>query len=81
MSDCPLCNEDEVCPGEHCLVELADVTAYLRTVAEEWSERPVASTPEVMKMQRFAGRMLSTVAVDLEKKYRPATQQAGKAER
>lgn len=31
MSDCPLCGEDDVCPGQHCLVELADVVAFVRT--------------------------------------------------
>lgn len=30
MSECPLCCEDETCPGRHCLVEVADVVAFVR---------------------------------------------------
>jgi hypothetical protein len=31
-SECPLCPEDEVCPGKHCLVEVEDVVAFVRTI-------------------------------------------------
>lgn len=32
MSDCPLCNDDEVCLGKHCLVELDDVIATVHSL-------------------------------------------------
>lgn len=32
MSDCPLCGEGEVCPGQHCLIECTDVIETIRSL-------------------------------------------------
>jgi hypothetical protein len=32
VSDCPLCLADEVCPGQHCLIEAIDVIDTIRSL-------------------------------------------------
>lgn len=41
MGECPICDEDEVCPGRHCLIEAADVIETIRALktgrANDWN--------------------------------------------
>lgn len=47
MHECPLCSDDEICPGEHCLVEeapmLARIAALETQITEERAKREAVS--------------------------------------